>query len=457
MAEIAPWDEAKQAQSATPARIFPTTGSDTSARPPWDEARQGNVAAPPQPGGAFYGAASMLPTGIQQRLPSFLTGPSVGEQLAGERQAVTEAESKAGHPLGLAERLKVEPATASPVAMGFATHQTGELGGVVASGNAAAAENFIRRAYRRAVKPGVGTAGSGVARDAHYESMRDAVSSIVENKPNLEFTDHFGNVARGRLPQSLDEFSDAIDQTKERIFKKYDTMAQQAQQGGIYVPLVHAADELENIARDRVTAVQSPEVGKYAQELADRYRGQSFFSPSETQRAIKMLNESLKAFYKNPSMETASRAAVEAKLASLLREELDSAIRYGVAPGYQELKNQYGSLKAIEKEVASRAQVVGRQEPGGGLLGRFADVAVIGEFLTGLATLNPSMMLSAVGLKGAAEYLKYQRGPNLAISKLFDAAEKQTAPARSPIVPNIPLSPLLPNNQGANAMGLQPQ
>jgi hypothetical protein len=399
----------------------------------------------------------LLPEGVQKHLPSFLSGPSVGEQLTAERQNVEAAEAKAGHPLSLKERLAAEPVMQSPAAVGFATHQVGELPGAIAGSAEASANKFIDSAYTRAVKPGVGGKGTAGAVDRYMDQAKSAISSIVGNKANLKFTDPAGQVTAGELPKSLHQFSESIEQTKGEIFKKYDTMAQQAGAQGARVDLYPVVSELRNLAGKKWLQDLDPAVAKYANDTADNLASQTHYSTADAQDAIQHINAKLSGFYGRgaPGGVDAAVANIQATIASKLRQGLDATIESYQGPGYQELRSQYGGLKAIEKHVANRAQVVARQEPGG-ILSKFANAGSIAEILHGLALANPEALIRGVGLKGGQLLVERLRNPDRAVSKLFEAAEGQQSPPPPPIVPGIPLSPVLPQqNQGADAMGLR--
>jgi hypothetical protein len=399
---------------------------------------------PTEPGTAFFGAANRLPESVQKRLPSFLTNPSTfGEQLATEGTRLADEEKRLGRPPTLQERLKLSPATSSPVAMAFGTHEVGELPGAMAAANKAAFEKAISADFKRAVKPSVsGKATSGQVQK-YAGQARSAIDSIVENKPNLEFTYDTGQTKRGELPQSLEEFGDAIEQTKQSIFNQYDALAQNAEGAGAKVSLTPLSTELRTVAADQVTELLHPELAKYAAGRADAFDEAGTLSPGNAQRAITMLNSSLKAFYKNPTYETAARANVDAMIANKLRSGLDEAVDSSGGEGYQELKNKYGSLKAIEKDVNNRAQVVGRQEKGGGILGRIADVGSAEEVIRGLLTFNPVAIARGGALKGWAEFMKYRRNPNRVVTSMFEKAESPEGTARPPIVPSMPMSPFM--------------
>lgn len=307
--------------------------------------------------------------------------------------------------------------------------------------------------YTRAVKPGIPGKRSSTQRDDYYAQVKSAISSIVDNKENLAFADETGRVTTGELPKSLAQFSDAIEQTKQRVFDQYNAKAMAADDQGALVSLFPVYMKLNEIVHDPVYQDLAPNVVKNTSDMVNTMMARGWYSPAEMQRAIRTLNEGLDAFYKNPSMETATRASVDARLASLLRERLDDAITKLDGPGYQELKNEYGALKAIERDVNNRVGVVARQEKGGGIFGRIADVGAIGEVLHGIVTLNVAPVIKGTLLKAVAERVKQARNPDNVIAKVFERAETQRTPRvrqRLPFGPVLfdrgqPSAPLIPD------------
>jgi hypothetical protein len=399
----------------------------------------GDAAPPPTEtgGGAFFGAAKLLPEGVQKFLPDFLSGPSVGEQLTAAGERTEAAEKAAGRPLTLKERLAAEPATSSPVAMGFGTHQLGGDVPVPKIGTAGRAE------YTRAAKPSVGSLRAAGGREPYYAKTEDAVQSIVENRSNLRYADADGNVISGELPKSLDQFTDAIDQTKQEIFKKYDALAKEAGMFGPPVDLRPVVQELNNITNDHVITDFHPEIADYAQKQASTLLARGVYWSEDAQRAVQLLNSSLKAFYRNPDYNTASRAYVDSLTAKALRSELDNTIEKSVGPGYQDLKNQYGSLKAIETDVRNRAGVVARQEKGGGIFGRLADVASADQVLRGFLTMRPEAIAHGAFMQVFKRFIKMQRDPNKAVTDLFRRASTPVV-SPSPASPFAAVNPLSP-------------
>jgi hypothetical protein len=304
--------------------------------------------------------------------------------------------------------------------------KAGDLVKSITGNTSAGIDRFIDNAYQRAAKPGV-TAGRTAPRvQEHMEEMRGAIDSIIDRKANLQFTDPAGTVRTGDLPRSLDEFGQAISQTKQQIFQEYDALQQAAGRAGAKVDLKPTVAELAAITVDPVISDLHPEVARYAGTRAIALNNRGTYSPAETQRAIQHLNASLQAFYQEPrNTNLAGNAMIDSMVANKLRESLDSTITNATGPGYQELKNQYGNLKAIEREVVNRATIEGRKELGGGILGRIGDVVSAREVISGMMHLHPATVASGVTLKALTNYINRRRSPNRAVQQIFQKAEKQ--------------------------------
>jgi len=137
---------------------------------------------------------------------------------------------------------------------------------------------------------------------------------------------------------------------------------------------------------------------------------------------VQNLNKSLEAFYRNPSYDAASKAAIEALVANKLRTSLDDVITSLQGEGYNTLRKQYGSLKAIENDVLratlrqSRANVKGLID--------YTDIFSGGQVVIGLLTLNPQLIATGAAQKAIASFFKYLNSPNRAIQDVFKLADK---------------------------------
>jgi len=311
-----------------------------------------------------------------------------------------------------------------------------DLASAITTRNPAKVDSFIQRSFERAIKPSVAGKSTASQLAAYKDRAGSAIASIVENKANLRFTDPAsGHPVVGELPKSIEQFGEAVEQTRQRIFQRYDAMAQAAGQQGARVTLDAAARELDKIAGSKTVQDFSPQISSYAESLAETLRKRGGYSAEEAQAAIQHLNQSLNAYYRNPTAEYAGRASVDAMVANQLRSGLDDAVEKAHGPGYQDLKNQYGALKTIEKDVIHRSVVEARKTTGSGVIGSIGDVASAEEVIRGALTLNPATIAGGAALKGAMAYLKYRRDPNRAVERLFKAADDKIQQINSPSAP----------------------
>ena len=214
----------------------------------------------------------------------------------------------------------------------------------------------VTKGMEKGVRPGIaGMRTEGMAK-AYFRNATDAVEKIVSNKGELILTDEAGEKIVGKLPESLKQFRDAISQTKSKIFSEYNEMAVQAGKQERMVNLKPITAELKAVTESKVLNDLAPDVVEYANKRMAGLAKRGTYSTTEAQEGISILNGSLDAFYKNPSYETATKAYVDSLVVNNLRKSLDGVIENAVGKGYQDLKNSYGALKSIEKDVSRRAK-----------------------------------------------------------------------------------------------------
>lgn len=294
----------------------------------------------------------------------------------------------------------------------------------------------ILRNYKRAVKPSSAGIDSPAKAARFDRQVLTGVDSIVENKPNLSFTDTNGNTLKGETPSTIDELSQAITQTRKAIYEQYSAKAKAANEAGGTINVADVTKELDPIINDQSLAIAKPEAVAYAKELKQRLEydvqpgannttqltARQPIDPVLAEKLIEIWNASLKAFYKNPSYDTASKATIDALLANKMRSLLDSTIENTQGEGYQNLKNRYGALKSMEADVIRRQQAFAKQNAKG--LIDFTDIFTGSQAISGILNLNPQQI--ATGLAGQAikEYIKWRNSPDRAIEAMFKEAEK---------------------------------
>lgn len=321
---------------------------------------------------------------------------------------------------------------------------TGRLlnAGLTKLANSQTLNNIVRKGIEKGIRPSIEGNRTAPQQQKYMGNAVSAVKSIVANKENLQLTDEFGETIK-TLPQNLKQFGQAIDQTKRNIFTQYNTMAQQAGEVGANVDLRPISNELVKASNDKVLNTMAPATAKYAAERAQALSKVGQFTADEAQNAIAIANQSLEAFYKNPGYDTASKAYVDALVVNRLRNSLDSVIEGVSGPGYQDLKRQYGALKAIEKDVNRRSIVDARRNDKG--LIDFSDIFSGSEMVRGVLSMNPSTVAAGGTAKLIARLYKLKNDPNRIVKGMFDKVGKRLPPSTPTEVSEVP--PVLPTEK----------
>lgn len=279
----------------------------------------------------------------------------------------------------------------------------------------------------------------------YYKSGDEAVQEIIKNKENLKFKT--GDEVVSRLPQSLQEFTEAIATTKKSIFEQFNNMAQEAGHAGVSVPTSDISRLLDAEIAKKVNQA-NPAFIEYANQMKTILDDAGSYTPAEAQELMAHFNQSLKTFYNNPSKQTQGQAAVDALMAGALREKLGAAIEGYAGPGYRELKKKYGSLTTIEKDVNRRAAVEGNK----GAAGYFdlSDTYAGQHAAMAIMKMDPHGLAAAGGAHLIKRALKYANDPNRIIKQMFQKAEKQMPkPVAAPVKSTGPeAQKMLPPGQG---------
>jgi hypothetical protein len=227
-------------------------------------------------------------------------------------------------------------------------------------------------------------------------------------------------------PKTAAQAAQAIDQAKKIVYKKYNDMAVAAGDAGASFKSNKVLSRLDEIAQapDEVIPKNDPRlkwdesIRRYAHDMKASVAELDGASPEIIEARIKDLNNSLKGYYEGRT--AAAKAQIDGSVAQAMREELDANITSAVGDGYQALKNQYGALKSIEKEVNHRAIVNARKNTAG--LTDLTDVFTGGELVAGVMTANPALIAKAVAGRGIKEYIKKLNDPDLYVERMFKRA-----------------------------------
>lgn len=351
-----------------------------------------------------------------------------GQTTARVAQDLSNAGNIAGTILGVDQVAKGVPKIAEKTA-----NTIGDMGQSMGQRFSGPSDDAIVSSYTKAVKPTMaGKVGPGQL-DQYNQKVPVAVKAITANKDNLSFVGDTGDMETGKLPTSRMELADAVEQTKANIFKQYDTLAKQSGEQGATVPLDSAGQALDKVVNNEALQLANPNAVKYAQDIQSRLQNPDgtykAVTPEVAQDVIKNMNATLKAFYRNPTYDTASRAAIDAGVVNQLRSSLDKAINESTGANYQALKNQYAALSAIEKDV-NKAALAQMKQTGSNMsgFGKYVDIFSGGDMVNGLLTLNPGLFVKGAAQSAFSHLFQWWNSPDRAVSSMFKESSKGSTP-----------------------------
>lgn len=273
----------------------------------------------------------------------------------------------------------------------------------------------------RAVQPSLKGPSNFGKVDNFKQQARSAVESIVDNKANLQLLDDTGNTVN-KLPENLNEFSQAISQTKKTIFNKYDNLAKEAGKEGARIDLRPVADEVLNAVASPQIEDLSPTVQNYGLELAQRLNKRTSYSLPEAQDAIEALNNKLKGYFQNPHPESIHNAVIDSAVRNNLRQSLIKAVEKQKGPEYEVLRKQYGSMNSLEDAVSKAAFKNDKSSTGS--LGKILDVISSGDIISGITSFNAGQVAKGTFQLLAKKVYSRMNNPNSVVKKMFNEVDR---------------------------------
>ena len=284
--------------------------------------------------------------------------------------------------------------------------------------------------FRKAVRPSVAKGGTQAQATRYITKAKTAVDAITQHKGNIKITDTEGFVLKGQLPKTVNQLREAVSSTKNFIYKTYSSLAKKAGKDA-NVELSSAAKELNTLAKNKVLQDVSPETANYAKNMAETLLKRGKYSPEQAQQFLEELNGRLANYYRNPAYSDFSKAKVDALIANNLRKSLDKNITEAVGEGYQKLKNQYGALSEIERDVARRANTLANANQRG--LIDFSDIFSAGDVVASIVTGSPAFAVKGVAQFAVKQWIKNLNNADKMIERIFAGTGKSVAKPRGAI------------------------
>ena len=289
----------------------------------------------------------------------------------------------------------------------------------------ATAEKSMTEGIQKGVKPTILGKQTLSSQAKFYDNFKTGLKTIAENRDKLEIVNADGETVN--KPQTNAELSQAIDQTKKTIYDQYNSMTKAATGADAKIDVSGVVKKLENTTTN---LKYSPQTRAYAKSMMAEIGELQNASPDVIEARIKDLNSNLTGYYEGRTSK--AQASLDAAVASNLRELLDKKIEETQGPGYQDLKNKYGALKSMEKDVNKRAIVTARANAKN-LPSTLVDAWSGAEVAGGLFTGNLMPVIKGLASKGLGAYYKNLNAPDRYIANMmndvYDAYPSASIPA----------------------------
>lgn len=312
-------------------------------------------------------------------------------------------------------------ATSPASLLGYGISGAGMVRGAMQANLANNIDNHIISTYAQAINPSIGKITNAAKLNEFQSKTVDAMKSIANN-PELKLENPNTGILENRLPTSRSETFDALNQTKQSIFDKYNQMQKDATDKGVTIDVPSIAQKALNSIKDsRQYKLYAPELVQDANSVMGRLAKSGKATPADVQDDIAFLNQKMKGFYQKGEY---NQANVYANYAANLRSELDDAIEKGLGQsGYQDLKNQYASLKYVEKDLA-KASANQLKNAHKGIGESFSNPIALAEMARGVFTHNPAEFATGTIIKGVSTAQKMLNNPDWRIANMFKNIKK---------------------------------
>lgn len=280
-------------------------------------------------------------------------------------------------------------------------------------------EEKIINTYSKSINPNI----SKVKNTAKFNEFKDksvqAMKSIANNSDNIQFENPNGLI-ENRLPRTRIETFEALKQTKQNIYDKYNSLQKQATEKGATIDVGNIAKEsFKEIENSRQFSLYEPSLQRQAKALTNRIKGTA--TVEDVQKDLEFLNQKMKGYYQKGDYNAAN---IYAKYAGNLRSNLDTAIEKSLdKSGYKDLRKEYASLKFVEEDLAkAAARQLKQVDPKFGEA--ISDPLAMLEMAHGVFTSNPLSFAAGASLKGVTTLRKFLNNPDNQIKTMFELIKK---------------------------------
>ncbi len=297
----------------------------------------------------------------------------------------------------------------------------GAVGGVLGSALGGATAGISRALTKKpieAVKNEIVDATAKALGTSGKRPATQAVTQPIQQARGLATIRKYADNFDPKVSEDIfDDTLKGLISAKNKVFKSYDEIANQAGKHGITIDLDPLESALSKYTKGITTAPKRLRAERLLAELRSNFPTRKA-TPSQMQEYIQLLNEELGGVSGG-----AERGAVGvvADFTKQAREAMDTQIAR-LGGEYQVFRDDYASLKSIEDALVRQYQKAIRKKGGG--LSEYADLIGNAEMLSGLISGNPALMAKSGVLKLGAKYISALNDPETYLRKAFQGLDE---------------------------------
>ena len=275
-------------------------------------------------------------------------------------------------------------------------------------------DKIIKYDYAKAIRPSTGGKQGFNDWKQSQDKAVDAIKTIVNQSREKGIS----------VPRTVEDFSEAIENSRKSLFTQYNAMAKETGEQGATINLTPIISDLQKFRTSKALQDFGGNAIDAVDDLINKIGNRQSYTPEEAEDAIALLNKKLQGYYAGRSSGLNEvTAGVYDTVARVMRSALDDTIEKHTGPGYQSLKNKYGALRSIEKDVINRA-VADARKPNAGLLD-FSDMFSASKAVYSAAKLDPAGAAAAGTMFAVKRGLKRLNDPNHIVEKMFKNVDKR--------------------------------
>ena len=277
------------------------------------------------------------------------------------------------------------------------------------------------------IKPADGKTSTALS--IFYKKSGGAVRTIVKYKDFLEYTDEFGDIVKGQLPETMEQFAQAITSIKRQIFKEYDSILKEAGRNGAVVKWDNVLRELKNVKKNagesyKYRELATKKIAEIEKEMVDL--GPTL-SAENAQDRIQKINNNIRG--SQITYDAADSARIDAMVGNILRNDLFKSIEKSTVKNlgaraqqkYANLRKAYGWLKEIEPHI-NRKNISVLNKTGQSPI-EYYNIYTSAKLLQGVIAGNVATVAYAGASKTMSKAREMVQSPSANIKNMFKSVE----------------------------------